>query len=246
MNSYFALLQYVLVGSAVVSTISSTAAFQLAPIKSTQSTVHNSYKGQCNNKNISHLHMVATPPSKYPTERGSTVDSRKIISKGLAKTNLKAIRMKHILFATEDLATSSLYELRSAGLFFDDLAKQISNCVESREQGGEIGWVNAVDDDDSDGNDHLDLILPQAARNEVLRTSSKVRFVCCDFVIFCCICLNCSIQYLRCQYAYFVKFISITINIIMFHIDLILYFILLHSLVILSWSNQTVDSILFK
>lgn len=138
--------------------------------------------------------MVATPPSKYPTERGSTVDSRKIISQGLAKTNLKAIRMKHILFATEDLATSSLHELRSAGLFFDDLAKQISNCAESREQGGEIGWVNVVDDNDGDGNDHLDLILPQAARNKVLRTSSKVRFVCCDFAIIY-ICLNYKLRY---------------------------------------------------
>ena len=129
------------------------------------------------------LEMVATPPSKYPTKRGSTVDSRKIISQGLAKSNLKAIRLKHILFASKELATSSLNELRAAGLFFDDLARQISNCAESRNEGGEIGWVNVVDDDDDDDdndnnesvNEHLDLLLPKDARKEVLNSSSKVR-----------------------------------------------------------------------
>jgi hypothetical protein len=148
---------------------------------------------------ITHLQMVATtPPSKYPTQRGSTVDSRKIVSQGMGKSNLKAIRLKHILFATKELATSSLHELRTAGLFFDDLAGQISNCVETREEGGEIGWVNVdghsnedavVDDvgvvgvvgvvagggENSDSNEYLDLILPKDARDEVFTMSSKVR-----------------------------------------------------------------------
>ncbi len=150
-----------------------------------------------NNKQIqkrrTKLDMVATtPPSKYPTQRGTTIDSRRIVSQGLAATNLKAIRLKHILFASEELATSSLNELRSAGLFFDDLARQISNCAESRDEGGEIGWVNFVADGveseqemedmmtkvktgSSDVNEHLDLLLPREARNEVLRSSSKVR-----------------------------------------------------------------------
>ena len=114
--------------------------------------------------------MVATPPSKYPTQRGSTVDSRKIVSQGLAQSNLQAIRVKHILFATEDLAKASLNELRSAGIFFDDLAKQLSNCAETRDEGGEIGWVNI----ETDGNEHLDLILPKYAREKVFQTSTKV------------------------------------------------------------------------
>jgi hypothetical protein len=123
------------------------------------------------------LQMVATPPSKYPTARGTTVDSRKIVSQGLAKTNLKALRLKHILFATKELATSSLHELRTAGLFFDEFAKQISACKESRDEGGEIGWVNVGGDDDVDANEHLDLILSKAARDEVIKMSSKVRRV---------------------------------------------------------------------
>ena len=114
--------------------------------------------------------VAATPPSKYPTQRGSTVDSRKIVSQGLAQSNLQAIRLKHILFATEDLAKASLNELRSAGLFFDDLAKQLSNCAETRDEGGEIGWVNI----ETDGNEHLDFILPKHARDEVFQTSTKV------------------------------------------------------------------------
>ena len=83
-------------------------------------------------------------------------------------------------------------------LFFDDLAGQISNCVETREEGGEIGWVNVdghsnedavVDDvgvvgvvgvvagggENSDSNEYLDLILPKNARDEVFTMSSKVR-----------------------------------------------------------------------
>ena len=121
--------------------------------------------------------MVATPPSKYPTQRGSTVDSRKIVSQGLAQSNLQAIRLKHILFATEDLAKASLNELRSAGIFFDDLAKQLSNCAETRDEGGEIGWVNI----ETDGNEHLDLILPKHAREKVFQTSTKV----CYFHVSC-------------------------------------------------------------
>lgn len=138
------------------------------------------------------LQMVLNAPSKYPTQRGSTVDSRKIISQGKAKTNLKAIRLKHILFATEELATSSLVELRSAGLFFDDLAKQISNCAESREEGGEIGWVNVVYEEEEDGrdaNEHLDLILPKDARDEVLQTSNKV---CFRYKSKCLLCISCN------------------------------------------------------
>lgn len=114
--------------------------------------------------------MVSTPLPKYPTQRGSTVDSRKIVSSGAAKDNLTAIRLKHIVFASKDLAVQSLEKLRSAQTSFDDLAVQISNCAETREKGGEIGWVSVGPDAD---NEHLDLILPQEARDEVFQLSTK-------------------------------------------------------------------------
>jgi tRNA-2-methylthio-N6-dimethylallyladenosine synthase len=120
------------------------------------------------------LHMVTGTTkntkntSTYPTQRGSEVDPRKIVAGGTGKDNLIAIRLKHILFASEELANQSLSSLRSAQMNFDELAMQISNCAETREEGGEIGWVNMKQD-----NQHLDLILPETARSEVLATSVK-------------------------------------------------------------------------
>lgn len=116
---------------------------------------------------------IVTPKPKYPTLRGSTVDSRKIITNGSAgREHLSAIRLKHILFASKDLASLSLGKLRSAKFNFDDLATQISNCVETRDKGGEIGWVSSTEADGE--NEHLDLILPENSRQKVLEKSIKV------------------------------------------------------------------------
>jgi len=118
------------------------------------------------------LEMVATgtPSSKYPTKRGSTVDSRKIIASGTGRHHLKAVRLKHIVFASKELASQALTTLRSSQINFDELAKQISNCMETREKGGEIGWVTTSINAD---NEHLDLIIPEKARDEVLGTTTK-------------------------------------------------------------------------
>lgn len=123
------------------------------------------------------LHMVATElpfrMSKYPTERGSEVDSRKIVG----DQQLSAIRLSHILFSSQELATNSLGQVCLANISFDELAKQISNCAETREQGGFVGWVS-LDDEGSSVNNHLDLILPPDARKQVLQLSTKVRTAC--------------------------------------------------------------------
>eukprot|EP00978_Attheya_sp_CCMP212_P036912 scaffold170730_cov45-Attheya_sp.AAC.4 len=140
-----------------------------------------------NNKNGIHM----TPSPKYPTMRGSEVDSRKIVV--AAQQHLTAVRLKHVLFASQDLATLSLLDVQAARVTFQDLALQISNCAETRDTGGEIGWVtiSKKDDDDesinenmlttptseqTDPNEHLDLILPKEARDVVLHLSSKVQY----------------------------------------------------------------------
>ena len=112
----------------------------------------------------------ATPASKYPTKRGSTVDSRQIVAGGSGRDNLTAVRLKHIVFASEELAKLSLTQLRSAQTNFDDLASQISNCAETRDKGGDIGWASVFE---GANNEHLDLILPDVARTKVLGTSTK-------------------------------------------------------------------------
>ena len=138
------------------------------------SFVHNHALEKTFHQSSAALSMVATtsttPASKYPTERGSEVDSRKIVAGGSGRDHLTAVRLKHIVFASEELASLSLAQLRSAQTNFDDLAAQISNCAETREQGGEIGWVSVSTGAD---NEHLDLILPEEARIKVLGTSTK-------------------------------------------------------------------------
>ena len=131
---------------------------------------HASATFQTGARKRSSLSMVATPPPKYPTKRGSTIDSRKIIAGGSGRDHLSAVRLKHIVFASEELAEQSLASLRSAQMSFDELASQISNCAETRDKGGEIGWVSVSPGAD---NEHLDLILPEEARNAALGLTTK-------------------------------------------------------------------------
>ncbi len=116
--------------------------------------------------------FAQTPDSKYPTRRGETVDSRKIIATGAGRLHLTAVRIAHILFASMDLAEASLHEVRMANISFEDLAKQISNCVETREKGGSVGWVT-IDDQDGTKNEHLDEIFPPQAREQAIHITTK-------------------------------------------------------------------------
>lgn len=113
-----------------------------------------------------------TPPSKYPTARGSEVDSRKIIATGAGRQHLTAIQLSHILFASDELAQESLHELRGATISFEELAKQISSCTETREKGGSIGWIT-IDDQDGTKNEHLDMIFPREAREQAVQITIK-------------------------------------------------------------------------
>jgi len=51
-----------------------------------------------------------TPFPKYPIERGSIVDSRKIVQ----PTSTLSLRVAHILFETEEMAISALQWLTSS------------------------------------------------------------------------------------------------------------------------------------
>lgn len=120
--------------------------------------------------------FARTPPSKYPTSRGSEVDSRKIIATGAGRQHLTAIRLAHILFASDELAEASLHELRTASISFEELAGQISLCTETRNEGGSIGWVTIKEEDNSDDgskNEHLDPIFPRAAREQAIQITTK-------------------------------------------------------------------------
>jgi len=113
-----------------------------------------------------------TPPSKYPTDRGATADSRKIIATGAGRLHLTAVRLAHILFASVDIAEASLHELRKASISFEELVKQISLCSETRDKGGSIGWVT-IDDQDGSKNEHLDGLFPNEAREQAIHITTK-------------------------------------------------------------------------
>jgi tRNA-2-methylthio-N6-dimethylallyladenosine synthase len=113
-----------------------------------------------------------TPYSKYPTARGSEVDSRKIIATGAGRQALTAIRVAHVLFASDELAQASLHELRTGSITFEELAGQISLCTGTRDEGGSIGWIT-IDDKDGARNEHLDVIFPADARERAIQITTK-------------------------------------------------------------------------
>jgi hypothetical protein len=139
------------------------------------------------------MNKPMTPVPKYPVERGSSVDSRHIIqSSSTARRSLRAVRLSHILFASDQMAEVALEQLKSStDVNFFDLASQLSNCATTRSKNGEVGWVSLTTEEGDgvteetqkklsvDGtehvnvNEHLDEILPRKAREEVLRTSTK-------------------------------------------------------------------------
>jgi MiaB/RimO family radical SAM methylthiotransferase len=119
---------------------------------------------------------------KYPTTRGDSVDSRQIIATGAGRQHLTAVHVRHILFASQELALSSLDSLRaSSGLEFDVLASCLSACEQTRASGGQVGWINVDEERTSTDNDnkvtntneHLDAIFPREARQSLLHITTK-------------------------------------------------------------------------
>ena len=184
----------------ILGCVASVGAFQPSLIGSAHQTADKS--ASAINISVTSLPMVSTsedhlstkaaqtkftaPPPKFPTERGTTVDSRKIVAGSSSSAGaLTAVRINHILFASKDLAESSLNELKKAGIQFDTLASQISNCYETREEGGNVGWMSL--NEAAGENGHLNLILPREARDQVLSMSTKVSLFIWEFVSFCCV-----------------------------------------------------------
>jgi hypothetical protein len=123
--------------------------------------------------NLNAVGVSSTPASKYPTARGSEVDSRKIIAMGNGRQHLTAVRIQHILFTTEALAESTLHQVRQSTTPFEEMATQISACTETRDKGGAIGWITINEEDDPSVNEHLDLIFPKKAREQLIQITTK-------------------------------------------------------------------------
>lgn len=121
-----------------------------------------------------------TPLPKYPTARGSEVDARKIIAVGAGRQYLTAVRLAHVLFASRELAEASLHQVRSATTSFQELADQISLCQETRDKGGNLGWISVPNRNkqepkqgEEDADEHLNLIFPPEAREQIVQITTK-------------------------------------------------------------------------
>jgi hypothetical protein len=114
--------------------------------------------------------------SRYPTARGSPVDSRSIVASG--RRHLTAVRVRHILLLSRDLAERCLHLLRAGEVAFAEQAAAVSACSETRGGGGELGWISVPSSDDGGGGDderngHLDGIFPASARKQFLCMATK-------------------------------------------------------------------------
>ena len=101
------------------------------------------------------------------------MDSRKIVGR---RDDLLALRLSHVLFATSDMALQALELLTKNGdenTNFETRARMTSLCQETRDEGGNVGWVGLDEDFDGGQNGHLDSILPPSARKRIAETPSK-------------------------------------------------------------------------
>ena len=81
---------------------------------------------------------------KQATTTGTNDDDANTSSS--SSSPLLALRLSHILFASTELARQSLEKLTKAEWNFDKMAMVVSNCPETREEGGSVGWVNLNED----------------------------------------------------------------------------------------------------
>ena len=77
----------------------------------------------------------------------------------MRQSSVTAVRVRHILLQSEELAAMLLAQLKE-GARFEELAEKVSACA-TADKGGEIGWAGLEDE-------HLDETLPREAREAAL------------------------------------------------------------------------------
>ena len=75
-------------------------------------------------------------------------------------STVNAVRVRHIVVQSAELAGTIQEQLRS-GADFEKLARSISDCTVTREEGGEVGWVGLEDA-------FLDEIVPRVVREALI------------------------------------------------------------------------------
>ena len=100
--------------------------------------------------------LEAEAPSSGRVQKKFATTAQEVVK----PQSIMSVRVRHVLCATEDLAQAVLNEARGAADGQEAvaaLARSVSACASTREEGGEVGWASPEDE-------HLDEILPENVR----------------------------------------------------------------------------------
>ncbi len=99
----------------------------------------------------------AVSERKAPAARWFPTKAQEVV----IPSSIEALWVRHILLQTRSLADEVFQLLKRGKRDFDEIARTLSDCMETRNSGGEIGWVGIE-------SDHLDGILGLSAREYLL------------------------------------------------------------------------------
>jgi tRNA-2-methylthio-N6-dimethylallyladenosine synthase len=107
--------------------------------------------------------MAATVDAEVPNPKRQKPQKPwpTLIQETLDKQTVQAFRVRHIVVANDELANMTRQDIQK-GIDFSALAGMVSDCQETRESGGEVGWVTLDDKHEAVG-----ALLPRAAREEI-------------------------------------------------------------------------------
>ena len=106
------------------------------------------------NQEVSREHMSTKGRSTAEVAVGLSAGEWKREVAAARARGVTAVRVRHILVQTAEMANELRRAVASGSAKFDQLAGMASGCAATRDKGGEVGW-SGVDDE------HLDVILPR-------------------------------------------------------------------------------------
>ena len=106
------------------------------------------------NREVSREHMSTKGRSTAEVAVGLSAGEWKREVAAARARGVTAVRVRHILVQTAEMANELRRAVASGSAKFDQLAGMASGCAATRDKGGEVGW-SGVDDE------HLDEILPR-------------------------------------------------------------------------------------
>jgi len=111
---------------------------------------------------------VAAGRSLADLALGKTVEWKRAVNKARSDA-VTAVRVRHIVVDSREMAETLSEQLRGGGARFDELAR-LSTCAVTRDKGGEVGWSGIEDE-------HLDEYFPRNLREAAMATKPGDAFL---------------------------------------------------------------------